>query len=262
MGARPRRRPARALRRRVVDAGLPPVRRLAHRRQRAAPAEALDRRHADGGRAAARQAHLARARPVRARRGGAGRARERLLQRQPPVNLGLFHTGCGRRPRGAPARARSSRSTPSIQAVGEGNYGRLGASQQRRYTSANVEPMFSEPYTATRPTSSPARCPRSCRRRTSTPARRQHPALHALPLDGHAGVGQLRDDVARRAPAARRAAGPGPRPRRAWCRRCRPRGSRSRARTSASASGALALVAGLARRRRLPHRRRHAATRR
>ena len=34
---------------------------------------------------------------------------------------------------------------PSIQAVGEGNYGRLGAGQQKRYTDANAETMFSEP---------------------------------------------------------------------------------------------------------------------
>ena len=34
----------------------------------------------------------------------------------------------------------------AIQAVGEGNYGRLGADQQKRYTDAEVEPMFGEPY--------------------------------------------------------------------------------------------------------------------
>ena len=42
-------------------------------------------------------------------------------------------------------------------------------------------------------------------------ARRERRALHPLPLDGHAGVEPLRDAVAGRPPAARRA--PGPRPR-------------------------------------------------
>src|SRR4029079_4073304 len=34
----------------------------------------------------------------------------------------------------------------AIQAVGEGNYGRLDADQQKRYNDAEVEPMFGEPY--------------------------------------------------------------------------------------------------------------------
>ena len=37
--------------------------------------------------------------------------------------------------------------TTSIQAVAEGNFGRLGAGQQQRYTDANAETMFSEPAT-------------------------------------------------------------------------------------------------------------------
>lgn len=35
----------------------------------------------------------------------------------------------------------------SIQAVSEGNYGRLGPGQQQRYTHANAETVFSEPAT-------------------------------------------------------------------------------------------------------------------
>ena len=62
-----------------------------------------------------------------------------------PYNLGLFHTGCGGGPTGAGERTIFGLNT-AIQAVGEGNYGRLGATQQKRYTDAEVEPMFAEPY--------------------------------------------------------------------------------------------------------------------
>jgi hypothetical protein len=62
-----------------------------------------------------------------------------------PYNMGLFHTGCGGGPTGAGERTIFGLNT-AIQAVGEGNYGRLGAGQQKRYTDAEVEPMFGEPY--------------------------------------------------------------------------------------------------------------------
>jgi hypothetical protein len=58
-----------------------------------------------------------------------------------PFNRGLFHTGCGGGPTGAGERVIFSLNT-SIQAVGEGNYGRLGKEQQQRYTTANAAPMF------------------------------------------------------------------------------------------------------------------------
>ncbi len=61
-----------------------------------------------------------------------------------PYNLGLFHTACGGGATGAGERTIFGQNT-AIQAVGEGNYGRLA--QQKRYTSAEVEPMFGEPYT-------------------------------------------------------------------------------------------------------------------
>jgi hypothetical protein len=61
-----------------------------------------------------------------------------------PYNLGLFHTGCG-----GGADFKGERTifglNTAIQSVGEGNYGRLA--QQKRYTDAEVEPMFGEPYT-------------------------------------------------------------------------------------------------------------------
>jgi hypothetical protein len=58
-----------------------------------------------------------------------------------PFNLGLFHTGCEGGPEGKGERTVFSLNT-AIQAVGEGNYGRLGEDQQQRYTAANADPMF------------------------------------------------------------------------------------------------------------------------
>lgn len=63
----------------------------------------------------------------------------------PPYNPGLFHTGCEGGPEGKGERTIFGLNT-AIQAVGEGNYGRLGPGQQKRYTDAEVEPMFGEPY--------------------------------------------------------------------------------------------------------------------
>jgi hypothetical protein len=49
--------------------------------------------------------------------------------------------------------------TTSIQAVGEGNYGRLGSGRQQRYTHANAETMFSEPATGNTPDEQPGAMP-------------------------------------------------------------------------------------------------------
>ena len=60
-------------------------------------------------------------------------------------------------------------------AVGEGNYGRLGAEQQRRYTDANAETQFSEPATGGTPDEQPGAMPEifpsydARRRRVGTP---------------------------------------------------------------------------------------------
>jgi hypothetical protein len=75
-----------------------------------------------------------------------------------PGNRGLFHTGCGGGPTGAGEFAIFSLNT-GIQAVGEGNYGRSGAEQQRRYTDANAETQFSEPATAGTPDEQPGAMP-------------------------------------------------------------------------------------------------------
>jgi hypothetical protein len=75
-----------------------------------------------------------------------------------PYNLGLFHTGCGG---GADGRGEAVvfGLNTAIQAVGEGNYGRLGPGQQRRYTDAEAEPMFGQPYTGGTPDEQPGSLP-------------------------------------------------------------------------------------------------------
>jgi hypothetical protein len=75
-----------------------------------------------------------------------------------PGNLGLFHTGCGGGQDGKGDFEIFSLTT-AIQAVGEGNYGRLGPGQQQRYTHANAETMFSEPATGGSPDEQPGAMP-------------------------------------------------------------------------------------------------------
>jgi hypothetical protein len=75
----------------------------------------------------------------------AGREDDGCLSGARPYNRGLFHTGCGGGPEGKGEQTIFSLGN-SIQAVGDGNYGRLGPEQQKRYTDANVETMFGEPY--------------------------------------------------------------------------------------------------------------------
>jgi hypothetical protein len=73
-----------------------------------------------------------------------------------PLNRGLFHTGCGGGPTGA-GEATIFGLNSAIQSVGEGNYGRLA--EQRRYTEANIEPLFSEPATNGTPDEQPGALP-------------------------------------------------------------------------------------------------------
>jgi hypothetical protein len=75
-----------------------------------------------------------------------------------PYNLGLFHTGCEGGPEGEGERVIFGLNT-AIQAVGEGNYGRLGPGRQRRYTDAEAEPMFGEPWTRGTPDEQPGSLP-------------------------------------------------------------------------------------------------------
>jgi hypothetical protein len=77
---------------------------------------------------------------------------------QRPYNLGLFHTGCNGGTDGTGERTIFGLNT-AIQAVGEGNYGRLGPGQQQRYTDAEAEPMFGQPYTGGTPDEQPGSLP-------------------------------------------------------------------------------------------------------
>ena len=86
-----------------------------------------------------------------------------------PGNRGLFHTGCGGGPAGAGEFAIFSLGT-GVMAVGEGNYGRLGAEEQRRYTGANVETQFSQPATGGTPDEQPGAMPEIFPSRTPTGA--------------------------------------------------------------------------------------------
>ena len=75
-----------------------------------------------------------------------------------PYNLGLFHTGCGGGENGQGELVIFGLNT-AIQAVGEGNHGRLAPGQQRRYTDAEAEPMFGQPYTGGTPDEQPGSLP-------------------------------------------------------------------------------------------------------
>ena len=75
-----------------------------------------------------------------------------------PGNRGLFHTGCEGGPEGAGEFNIFSIGT-GIMAVGEGNYARLGAEQQQRYTDANAETQLAEPATGGTPDEQPGAMP-------------------------------------------------------------------------------------------------------
>lgn len=75
-----------------------------------------------------------------------------------PLSTGLFHTGCGGGPAGAGEKVVFGLTT-SIQSIGEGNYGRLGAGQQQRYTHALADPMFAETATGGTPDEQPGAMP-------------------------------------------------------------------------------------------------------
>jgi hypothetical protein len=75
-----------------------------------------------------------------------------------PLNRGLFHTGCGGGANGQGEKVIFGLTT-SIQSVGEGNYGRLGADEQQRYTHAIAETMFDEPETGGTPDEQPGATP-------------------------------------------------------------------------------------------------------
>jgi hypothetical protein len=75
-----------------------------------------------------------------------------------PLNQGLFHTGQGGGADGKGVLQIFSLGN-AIAAVGEGNYGRMGAGQQQRYTDADAETMISEPETGGTPDEQPGAMP-------------------------------------------------------------------------------------------------------
>ena len=75
-----------------------------------------------------------------------------------PLSTGLFHTGCGGGQNGQGEKVVFGLTT-SIQSIGEGNYGRLGAGQQQRYTHALADPMFAEAATGGTPDEQPGAMP-------------------------------------------------------------------------------------------------------
>ena len=108
-------------------------------------------------------------------------------------------------PSAAPSRS-TRRSWPSARATTAGSARASSSASRPRTAACSCRPS----------TSSPARCRRSRRRPELLAPRLDRPQVHRAG-DGAAGVGRLRHRIARRAPAARRAA------------RCRPRLPRSRA---------------------------------
>ena len=125
-----------------------------------------------------------------------------------PLSTGLFHTGCGGGANGQGEKVVFGLTT-SIQSIGEGNYGRLGAGP-----AAALHPRPGRPDVRR------ARHRRDTRRAAgrdagdlplARPGREHRPVLD-LSLDVHAGLGQLRHRLGSRAPVARHPARPRQRP--------------------------------------------------
>ena len=194
----------------------------------------LDRRDADGDRAGEGRAREPgpRDRPITAN--AALDVRE-----QPVLRHGLRPLPHGRRPaattgRPAPASARSSALNTAVMAVGEGNYGRLGPDQQQRFTAANRRLQLPDPGRA---------AGRDAGDRSVARLRPLDRPAVLRPRDGAPGLGHVRHAVARGAPAARRAAGHGPRAGSRSRRRCRPGQSRVAGSNIRLAGGAVDVTA-------------------
>ena len=158
-----------------------------------------------------------------------------------PGNRGLFHTGCG----GGPAGRGRVRHLLARHRRDGRRRGQLRPARRRRssarYTDANAETQFSQPATAGTPDEQPGAMPEifpssARRRRADGRHAAEHRPLLDLPVDVHAGLGPLRHGLGGRPPAARRAAGPRPRPARGRAAGAARAAERARARTSASAT--------------------------
>ena len=150
-------------------------------RRREGQPEALDRRDADGGRAA-RVGEIVPGLASFEHGSAALAARENsCYSGERPGNRGLFHTGCEGGPAGAGEFAIFSLNT-AIQAVGEGNYGRLGALSSAATPTPMPRPSSPSRRPAGRRTSNRARCRRSCRRsRPAAPSARRRTSTAAGP---------------------------------------------------------------------------------
>ena len=169
--------------------------------------EALDRPGADGGRAQPAATWPRRASPPTTHGTTALAGRENsCFSGDRPGSRGLFHTGCGGGQDGKGDFEIFSLTT-SIQAVAEGNFGRLGPGQQQRYTDANAETMFSEPATGEHARRAARRdagdLPVGAQRRPTKGIPPNIDRCWTCRVDGHAGVGQLRHRVVGGPPAAR-----------------------------------------------------------
>ena len=155
-----------------------------------------------------------------------------------PGNRGLFHTGCGGGPAGAGEFAIFSLNT-AIQAVGEGNYGRLGADPAAPLHGRRCrDPVLpaGDRCDAGRAAGRDAGDHAVVRARRGRRHGAEHRPLLDLPLDVHAGLGPLRHGLGGRAPAARRAAAARPRLARGRAAGARRAAERAGEPTSASAA--------------------------
>ena len=234
-----------AVRGHVVGRGGAAVRRLARRpRQQAELPEALDRPGADGGRADlgtdTQPGVAAYGHGTTALAGRENTLLQRRAARQPrALPHGL------RRRRGRQGRRRDLLADDLDPGRRRGQLRPPGRRPAAALHHALAEPMFSEPATGDTPDEQPGAMPEIFPS-TPPPRRRGHPAEHRplldVPLDVHAGVGQLRHRVVGRASAARRAAVRQPRRRRG-----RPAGARGAPSVSGAnirlGAGALAVFA-------------------
>ncbi len=223
------------------DTQRPAVRRLAEQpRQRAELPEALDRPGADGGRAQpGRRGHPGR-RLQRARDDRAGRPRELVLQRRPPRQpRPLPHRlrrRAGRQGRLRdlladdldPGRRRGQLRSPRT---------RPAAALHRRQRGDDVLRAGDRQHARRAARRHAGDLPVGAQRRSHQGHPGQHRPLLDLPVDGHAGVGQLRDGVVRWSTSSSACAPTSTTACCRSCRRCRPASPAWRGRTSASGAG-------------------------
>ena len=218
LGDEPRPQAAAALRQHLVVPAAPAVRRLADRPgQRRSPSRSTGSARRPWRPSCTSTGRPSRAGAVRPRQRRARRPGERLLQRHRRRSTRACSTpAAAAAPTGTGEKVIFGLTT-SIQSVGEGNYGRLGpgpaAALHPRAGRDDVRRARDRRYAGRAAGRDAGDLP------VAGPGREHRPLLD-LPLDVHAGLGQLRHRLGGRAPVARRAARPGQR-----ARRVRPAGA-------------------------------------